>query len=691
MANSKIHVRPNGELGRCSAKIKCDYAGEGAVHFEGPNAVANANAFQEKVATYIALQESGGKLPADAEFDEDIVKFVNGQANSYSGADFDGRKASKPDTPLNKQEIAEMHENIAQKLQRQEDLSEREEEILDHTFSYDALLERELAEDPRKWDEDEHAERFVGGIVNYAEPSNVLNDMNIGLGVYAGSSPLRQQALEDALTIAKAKELLKYDPEDLPNYSKLAKESAEEGYDISDHPALEKYKYEMNCQLHEYAKEVEESKYLKDMVEYPSDETVLADARKADKHSLFDVPVPNPIFASSSELKEAETTAKRWKERLKPGAYITYGNMDAMVYQVTEDGRLVTPDGKNWGAVNFERGIVTDFAGEEIHRDSGISIYGSEEELWEESTVAGRVNASTYKNSADPGTISKWEDDDRFWRAYNTLTAEENYKSEVGHRNRIMATVADRFLSDKASAQDTYNMLKKDLGYTNDKWERYTEAGGINQGPAGQRVLKREMKKFIDAEITAGRLNYDDASGRLVKASRGSLESYKPKMTVKEAIGAGGNTAEQVSIRNAAVRKRLQLGSRHVKYAELMEPKPGRDNSTSHRRRAWGGEKIPFSKVENGNLIVERGGGRRAYVVVDAKNGIAVPVSNNHKSLKREQLGDDIQRSEDWTAFPAPEQAIVQAETLWRSATVNRHSATIRYLANQPNNQFIIW
>ena len=70
-----------------------------------------------------------------------------------------------------------MHENIAQKLQRQEDLSEREEEILDHTFIYDALLERQLVEDPRKWDEDEHAERFVGGIVNYAEPSNVLNDM----------------------------------------------------------------------------------------------------------------------------------------------------------------------------------------------------------------------------------------------------------------------------------------------------------------------------------------------------------------------------------------------------------------------------------------------------------------------------------------------------------------------------------
>ena len=76
MANSKIHVRPNGELGKCSAKIKCDYAGEGAVHFEGPNAVADANAFQEKVATYIAFQESGGKFPADAEFDEDIVKFV---------------------------------------------------------------------------------------------------------------------------------------------------------------------------------------------------------------------------------------------------------------------------------------------------------------------------------------------------------------------------------------------------------------------------------------------------------------------------------------------------------------------------------------------------------------------------------------------------------------------------------------
>ena len=348
MANNKLHVRPNGELGKCSAKIKCDYAGEGAVHFEGPNAVAEANAFQEKVATYIAFQESGGKFPADAEFDEDIVKFVNGQANSYSGGEFEGGKSPKPDTLLNGWKTSEIYENIAQKLQREEDLSEREEEILDHTFSYDALLERQLVEDPRKWNEDEYTERFVEGIANYAEPSNIMNDLNAGLSVFDSSSPLRQQALEDALTIAKAKELLKYDPEDLPNYSKLAKESAEEGYDISDRPALEKYKYEMNCQLHEYAKEVEESKYLKDMVEYPSDETVLADARKADKYSLFD-DVPHPIFASASTLKEAEDTAKRWKERLKPGAYITFGNMDAMVYQVAEDGRLVTPDGKNWG------------------------------------------------------------------------------------------------------------------------------------------------------------------------------------------------------------------------------------------------------------------------------------------------------------------------------------------------------
>lgn len=689
MANSKIHVRPNGELGKCSAKIKCDYAGEGAVHFEGPNAVSEANAFQEKVATYIALQESGEGFPTGDEFDEEIAKFVSGQANSYSGEDFEGAKTPNPSTLLNGWKTSEIYENIAQKLQRQEDLSEREEEILDHTFSYDALLERELVEDPRKWDEDEHAERFVEGIVNYAEPSNIMNDLNSGLSVLDSSSPLRQQALEEALTIAKAKELLKYDPEDLPNYSKLAKESAEEGYDISDRPALEKYKYEMNCQLHEYAKEVEESKYLKDMVEYPSDETVLADARKADKYSLF--VVPEPLFATPLELKEAEATAKRWKERLKPGAYITYGNMDAMVYQVTEDGRLVTPDGKNWGAVNFERGIVTDFAGEEIHRDSGISIYGSEEELWEESTVAGRVNASTYKNSADPGTISKWEDDDRFWRAYNTLAAEENYKSEVGHRNRIKATASSKFLSDEASAQDTYDMLKRNVGYTNDKWERYTEAGGINQGHAGQRVLKREMKKFIDAEIEAGRLSYDDASGQLVKSRIGSLASYKPKKTVKEAIGSEGSTAEQVSIRNAAVRKRLQLGSRHMKYAELMEPKPGRDNPTSHRRRAWAGEKIPFSEVRDGDLIVERGSGRRAYVVVDAKSGVTVPVINNHKSLKREQLGDDIQRAEDWTAFPAPEQAITQAETLWRSATVGRNGVSLSYLENQPNNQFIVW
>ena len=689
MANSKIHVRPNGELGKCSAKIKCDYAGEGAVHFEGPNAVADANAFQEKVAAYIAFQESGEKHPTAAEFDKDIIKFVNGQANSYSGAEFEGAEASKPDTLVGGKKISELYERVAQKLQNQEDLSDHEEEVLDYTYAFDANLERRLMEDPREWDEDKFTERFVTGLANYSEPSNVLNDMNAGLSVFASSSPARQQALEDALTIARAKELLKYDPETLPNYSKFAKECAEEGCDLSDRPDLEKYKYEAMCQLHKYAKDVEDSNYLKSVVEYPSDETVLEDARKADKYSLF--VVPEPLFATPAEVRDAKATAKRWKERLKPGAYITFGNMDAMVYQATEDGRLVTPDGKNWGAINYERGIVTNSAGEEIHRDSGISIYGSEDELWEESTVAGRVNASTYKNSADPGSISKWEDDDRFWRAYNTLTAEENYKSEVGRRNRFKATAADKFLSDKASAQDTYDMLKKNIGYTNDKWERYTEAGGINQGHAGQKVLKREMKKFIDAEIEAGRLKYDDASGQLVKDFSGSLASYKPKQTVKEAIGSDGSAAEQVSIRNAAVRKRLQLGSRHMKYAELMEPKPGRDNPASHRRRAWTGEKIPFSKVEDGNIIVERAGGRRAYVVVDAKNGVAVPVHNSYKSLKREQLGDDIQRAEDWTAFPAPEQAITQAETLWRSATVGRNGVSLSYLENQPNNQFIVW
>ena len=116
MANNKLHVRLNGELGKCSAKIKCDYAGEGAVHFEGPNAVADANAFQEKVATYIAFQESGGKFPADAEFDEDIVKFVNGQANSYSGGEFEGVKAPKPGTLVNGWKTSEIYENIAQKL-----------------------------------------------------------------------------------------------------------------------------------------------------------------------------------------------------------------------------------------------------------------------------------------------------------------------------------------------------------------------------------------------------------------------------------------------------------------------------------------------------------------------------------------------------------------------------------------------
>ena len=136
MANTKIHVRPNGELGKCSAKIKCDYASEGAVHFEGPNALAEANAFQEKVAAYIAFQESGEKRPADAEFDEDIIKFVNGQANSYSGTEFEGAETSEPGTLVGGKKTSELYERVAQKLQNQEDLSDHEEEVLNYTFAF---------------------------------------------------------------------------------------------------------------------------------------------------------------------------------------------------------------------------------------------------------------------------------------------------------------------------------------------------------------------------------------------------------------------------------------------------------------------------------------------------------------------------------------------------------------------------
>ena len=92
MANSKIHVRPNGELGKCSAKIKCDYAGEGAVHFEGPNAKQEADKFLEGISAYEhyksvtteELRESNPELAVAYGIDPDIAAFVEGKPNKYS-------------------------------------------------------------------------------------------------------------------------------------------------------------------------------------------------------------------------------------------------------------------------------------------------------------------------------------------------------------------------------------------------------------------------------------------------------------------------------------------------------------------------------------------------------------------------------------------------------------------------------
>ena len=57
----------------------------------------------------------------------------------------------------------------------------------------------------------------------------------------------------------------------------------------------------------------------------------------------------------------------------------------------------------------------------------------------------------------------------------------------------------------------------------------------INKHKQGKKLLCREENKVFIQQPTSFQ-NYADASGRLVKASRGSLESYKPKMTVRKVM-----------------------------------------------------------------------------------------------------------------------------------------------------------
>ena len=61
-----------------------------------------------------------------------------------------------------------------------------------------------------------------------------------------------------------------------------------------------------------------------------------------------------------------EESGRRVAEKLKPGAYVMLHGHDAEVYQIDDEGALITPDGKTWGYVDTKSGKVYNAHGRNV-------------------------------------------------------------------------------------------------------------------------------------------------------------------------------------------------------------------------------------------------------------------------------------------------------------------------------------
>ena len=721
MANSKIHVRPNGELGKCSAKIKCDYAGEGAVHFEGPNAKQEADKFLEGISAYEhyksvtteELRESNPELAVAYGIDPDIAAFVEGKPNKYSdkveeeveseptpaqeqpvevevplettpatvvevevpakqtppapSAEPASADESEPSTTgakdndaaesveapddehtreLGPGEFTLWRRAYRERLANGEPLTPRDQFAYNNSFAIAYMIDHELGGESQLHDNFKEMMKLPDSSI----PLSMVKIRNAG--IRAAAKPDYQENLASTvleLNPSTLNELDPHDPQDMPYAHELWYQAkiAGRGGRPSMIPSPDELRaHEATMQAMRYALLKTECAQEKKNVEFISDEELKAKTanRKGD-------PFYHRYGFKNMDESYCQAIADRWKENLKPGAYITLGGLDSEVYRATPDGRLVTSDGKNWGAINYEHGYVVSSDG--LKFGDGLRVYKSAEDLAKNSLPLGDPYHDTAIVSADPGYFSKWENDERFQEGYKAKLASNAYKAEKGRRNHVATQAFEAVLPTLDNADDAYDMLNRHFGYKNERWEQG------NQGELDRRALARDVSKFLKKQVDEGSIDYAPSLKTITKSHKPSLAELKPKKTVDDALGNEGTVAERASIRNAIHAKRIRLGSHSEAFADTFDPRPGQYNAVSHRRRSWGEKKVPVSLAQNGNIVLTRQSYDslpQVWVVVDKENNKMVRATGY--AYPQGKLAKDAKDANDTEACPIPEEAV---------------------------------
>lgn len=322
---------------------------------------------------------------------------------------------------------------------------------------------------------------------------------------------------------------------------------------------------------------------------------------------------------------------QHWQNTLKPGAYLMLGNQDAQVYTTQPNGTITTPTGQTYGTVDYQTGVLRKTNGEPITYRDNPRIYTNAHDLMRYGTVTGdpgltNGHLETITTSADPGYFSKYENTPQYPKVKNYLKQIEAAKTERSRRKEEAA----RAIADHPNIEELYSKIDTtELGQ--DKGlavERYD----ANPTPANKRALHGPVTAYLTKEINAGRLKYNPETKTFsTNNPRPDIANMKPNTPLNDLLEGAGTFTEKVSLVNSAKRARAFESARDDVISRAVEPKIGRHNAASHRRRNWNTEATPQggSRGQVKDVLISptenEQGYRDVFVVVDEGKMARIP------------------------------------------------------------------
>lgn len=380
---------------------------------------------------------------------------------------------------------------------------------------------------------------------------------------------------------------------------------------------------------------------------------------------------------------------QHWKNTLKPGAYLMLGHQDAQVYTTQPNGTITTPTGQTYGTVDYQTGVLRKTNGEPITYRDNPRIYTNAHDLMRYGTPTGdpgltNGHLETITTSADPGYFSKYENTPQYPKVKNYLKQIEAAKTERSRRKEETA----RAIADHPNIEELYSKIDTtELGQ--DKGlavERYD----ANPTPANKRALHGPVTAYLTKEINAGRLKYNPETKTFsTNNPRPDIANMKPDTPLNDLLEGAGTFTEKVSLVNSAKRARAFESARDDVISRAVEPKIGRHNAASHRRRNWNPEATPQggSRGQVKDVLISptenEQGYRDVFVVVDEGKMARIPQHQGTVSSFNFEDPHDV-------AMPATDYAI--QGTLDRYAK-NDMSLIVEPLADksQDGTELIVW